>query len=202
MNIFILRVQGKYFPPDDMSNDLIIIEAIRRSTMTTRKHPSMLFLLVVMLLLVGTSTTIGLAFSTTTRSSTTNSSHRYSHFHFGSNRHSHGFRNIFTPSTTGSYGSIKSSSPSAMHQTNNNSDLDGTTRGIPILIAALLVCIWSFSIPPEFRRAHICMTDQCVPIENRKYCHDCKTMKELKEGIQQYYANGGGVQFDFSIEEK
>jgi hypothetical protein len=97
---------------------------------------------------------------------------------------------------------IATDSTIALQQSFKNDDMDGTTRGIPILAASLLVCAWSFSIPPEFRRSHICMTDRCVPTENRKYCHDCKTVSELKEGITKYYASGGGVHFDFSIEEK
>lgn len=97
---------------------------------------------------------------------------------------------------------ISTDSTSALQQSFKNDEMDGTTRGIPILVASLLLCVWSFSIPPEFRRSHICMTDRCVPAENRRYCHDCKTVSELKEGITKYYASGGGVHFDFSIEEK
>ena len=80
-----------------------------------------------------------------------------------------------------------------------NSGIDGTTgRGPIILGLTLLVTIWIFTIPPEFRRAYICSTDSCVA--NRSACKDCQTIDELKEGIIAYYKNGGGIQFDFSID--
>ena len=35
--------------------------------------------------------------------------------------------------------------------------------------------------------------------ENRDKCYNCVTTSEWVDGIKEYYANGGGVQFDFSI---
>lgn len=43
-----------------------------------------------------------------------------------------------------------------------NKSVDGTGRGNVILALVGLIAIWIFSIPPEFRRAHICTTDGCV----------------------------------------
>lgn len=80
-----------------------------------------------------------------------------------------------------------------------SSDIDGTgVRGPIILSLALLIVVWIFSIPPEFRRAKICTLPVCV--ENRAACNDCQTTTELREGIIDYYRNGGGIKFDFSID--
>jgi hypothetical protein len=82
-----------------------------------------------------------------------------------------------------------------------SSEVDGTgARGQIIFSLALVGCIWLFSIPPEFRRAHICGSERCVA--NRAACSDCQTFEEIKDGISQYYKNGGGIQFDFSIDPK
>lgn len=80
-------------------------------------------------------------------------------------------------------------------------NIQGTgARGQIIFAIVLSFCIWLFSIPVEFRRAYICTSPRCVI--NRKGCNDCKTLGELREGVTDYYRNGGGVQFDFSIEKK
>lgn len=85
-----------------------------------------------------------------------------------------------------------------LRQARYDDDISGTKRGIPILAVVLLGCLWCFTIPPEFRRAHICPTPSCV--ESRESCYDCKTLSELRSGIQGYYKNGGGVVWDFSID--
>lgn len=77
---------------------------------------------------------------------------------------------------------------------------ESESRGNVLLGLALAVCIWAFSIPPELRREHFCFTDKCV--ENRSYCYDCVTFGEWYGQVKEYYANGGGVHFDFSIEKK
>lgn len=77
---------------------------------------------------------------------------------------------------------------------------ESESRGNILLGFALAVCIWAFSIPPELRREHFCFTDKCV--ENRSYCYDCVTFGEWYGQVKEYYANGGGVHFDFSIEKK
>ena len=85
-----------------------------------------------------------------------------------------------------------------------NSNVDGAGRGSVILAVVLVIVVWGFSIPTEFRRAHFCAglvagTDTpCT--QNRAACYDCVTFDEWKGGIVQYYKNGGGVKFDFTID--
>lgn len=73
-------------------------------------------------------------------------------------------------------------------------------RGAYLLSLALLLCVWSFSIPVELRRDHWCFTSQCA--SNRSACYDCITFGEWFEKVRDYYANGGGIRFDFTVEEK
>jgi hypothetical protein len=75
-------------------------------------------------------------------------------------------------------------------------EIYGIDRGIPILAFALLLSAWLFTIPPEFRRAHFCASDQCVQAR----CNNCMTVSEWGSGIQDYYRNGGGIEWDFSID--
>lgn len=77
---------------------------------------------------------------------------------------------------------------------------DSEKRGAFLLVLALLLCAWSFSIPVELRRDHWCFTSQCA--SNRSSCYDCITFGEWYQKVRDYYVNGGGIQFDFSIEEK
>ena len=82
---------------------------------------------------------------------------------------------------------------------NLNSAVDGSgwrLNGLGAL--SFLLCIWIFSLPPEFRRTHLCSSNVCV--ENRASCHDCLTFGEWKDKIGDYYKAGGGIQFDFSID--
>ena len=81
-----------------------------------------------------------------------------------------------------------------------SSQVDGTGRGKYILAFSLASCLWIFSIPTEFRRAIICPSDACA--EQRTLCNDCMTRDEWVGGIKEYYRNGGGVKFDFSIDPK
>ncbi|GAX24180.1 hypothetical protein FisN_4Lh269 [Fistulifera solaris] len=81
-----------------------------------------------------------------------------------------------------------------------NARYDGTAgRGLVLFGFVLFLCVWLFSIPPEFRRAYFC-SPACE--ENPIYCNDCVTPKEWVSGIVEYYQNGGGIQFDFSIDPK
>ncbi len=122
---------------------------------------------------------------------------------------------IHTRSTRQNQSSASKSTPAPTHisRTNNadttrlyNSQGDqrpdfqkeSEQRGLVILGFAFLLCVWSFSIPPEFRREHWCFTDNCV--ENRSTCYDCVTVSEFYNQIKDYYAGGGGVNFDFSVE--
>jgi hypothetical protein len=87
-----------------------------------------------------------------------------------------------------------------LFQSSNPNSVDGTGRGLYIFAAVLGACVWLFSIPPEFRRAHFCAIERCV--QNRAKCYDCVTFSEWKDGVSEYYENGGGVQFDFTVAEE
>ena len=78
----------------------------------------------------------------------------------------------------------------------DTSKVDGTKGGAYFMAIVLLANVWLFTIPTEFRRAHI------YPEGNSNLYSDPKAMtgKEWASGIAHYYANGGGVVFDFSIE--
>ena len=84
------------------------------------------------------------------------------------------------------------SSTSSLHMANT----DGTREGAYILGFVLVICVWLFSIPVEFRRARICTEEEYQSNPQK----DCVTFDLWKSGIVEYYSNGGGVQFDFSIE--
>lgn len=50
-------------------------------------------------------------------------------------------------------------------------DVYGTGRGVVLQAAVLLFCVWLFSVPPEFRRAHFCFgVETCLT--NRAKCYD------------------------------
>jgi hypothetical protein len=76
----------------------------------------------------------------------------------------------------------------------------GTERGSVLMAIVMAFCIWTFSIPPSFRRAHICYTPPCV--EQRSACSDCVTGEEWISDVVDYYKGGGGIQWDFSIDPK
>jgi hypothetical protein len=77
---------------------------------------------------------------------------------------------------------------------------DSERRGVFLLSFVLLLCAWSFSIPVELRRDHWCFTSQCA--SNRSACYDCITFEEWYGKVREYYSNGGGIHFDFSVEKK
>jgi hypothetical protein len=89
---------------------------------------------------------------------------------------------------------------------NNNNDNDnnkkkdedplGLARGAVLLGVVALANLWSFSIPPDYRRAKLCSQEQVVLYPKSK----CMTGSMWWGGVMNYYRNGGGVQFDFSIE--
>eukprot|EP00568_Trieres_chinensis_P004048 CAMPEP_0183292988 /NCGR_PEP_ID=MMETSP0160_2-20130417/1851_1 /TAXON_ID=2839 ORGANISM="Odontella Sinensis, Strain Grunow 1884" /NCGR_SAMPLE_ID=MMETSP0160_2 /ASSEMBLY_ACC=CAM_ASM_000250 /LENGTH=156 /DNA_ID=CAMNT_0025454039 /DNA_START=39 /DNA_END=509 /DNA_ORIENTATION=+ len=72
----------------------------------------------------------------------------------------------------------------------------GLRRGLYLFLIVGLINVWSFSIPPEFRRAQFCSAEQ---VELNPGSH-CITTEKWVEGIADYYKNGGGIHFDFSIE--
>jgi len=81
---------------------------------------------------------------------------------------------------------------------NEAADTGGIGRGKILLLLVLIVNVWMFSIPVEFRRARLCS------VEDTKLYPDkhCTTMDAWRTGVADYYANGGGIKFDFSIEGK
>jgi hypothetical protein len=76
---------------------------------------------------------------------------------------------------------------------------DGADRGRYLFALVFLICIWQFSIPPSFRRAKFC-PPSCV--QERSLCRTptCVTFGEWTSDIAQYYRDGGGIQWDFSID--
>ena len=77
---------------------------------------------------------------------------------------------------------------------------ESEARGNVIFALALVATLWSFSIPPQLRREHICPTKSCEL--NRVRCYDCVTKEEWLGQVSEYYKNGGGIHFDFSVEPK
>ena len=75
-------------------------------------------------------------------------------------------------------------------------------RGNILFAFSLLVCVWSFSIPPELRREHFCFSEKCRLDNTAPLCYDCITFSEWTGKVADYYKGGGGIKFDFSIEEK
>ncbi|KAI2513447.1 hypothetical protein MHU86_921 [Fragilaria crotonensis] len=81
-------------------------------------------------------------------------------------------------------------------QSQTPNEIYGIERGYPILAFFFLLSAWFFTIPPQFRRARFCASDICVQTR----CNDCVTVTEWVTGIQDYYRNGGGIKWDFSID--
>jgi len=78
------------------------------------------------------------------------------------------------------------------------SSVQGEGRGAILLGIVLLFNVWIFSIPPSFRRAYICSSPAC----EEQRCNDCVTLTEWTDGIKDYYQNGGGIQFDFTVAQE
>uniref|UniRef100_A0A7R9ZNG5 Uncharacterized protein n=1 Tax=Craspedostauros australis TaxID=1486917 RepID=A0A7R9ZNG5_9STRA len=97
-----------------------------------------------------------------------------------------------------------SASSTLLRQTNDKNENDdnmdtlGTQRGLYLLAIALVFNIWQFSIPVEFRRTRFCSEEQVVLYPDS----NCKTFNQWRSGILDYYKAGGGIQWDFSIEDK
>jgi hypothetical protein len=81
-----------------------------------------------------------------------------------------------------------------------NRAVDGSRRGGYIFALVVAFCVWQFTIPPKFRRAHFCSSEACV--QQRSSCSDCVTIQEWTSDIADYYRGGGGIQWDFSIDPK
>jgi hypothetical protein len=80
----------------------------------------------------------------------------------------------------------------------DDTDVDGL-RNAPVFFAAIvLLAVWLFSIPPDFRRARFCTEQQILDNPTSR----CTTVSEWSNGIAQYYKEGGNVKFDFSVEKE
>jgi hypothetical protein len=75
-------------------------------------------------------------------------------------------------------------------------------RGKYLFGIVFIFLIWSFSIPPELRRQHICFSQKCIEDNTGKLCYDCISFGQWAKNVSNYYEGGGGVNFDFSIEKK
>jgi len=76
--------------------------------------------------------------------------------------------------------------------------INGMGPGMYLFIIVLLINVWEFSIPVEYRRNKFCSAAQ---VEQQLDPH-CMTFQGWASGIADYYKGGGGIHFDFSIEEK
>jgi hypothetical protein len=74
------------------------------------------------------------------------------------------------------------------------SKTDGLEEGKAIFAIALVIAVWFFSIPTEFRRARLCSEADSAIYEQ------CLTPSQFATGVSEYYKNGGGIKFDFSID--
>ena len=106
---------------------------------------------------------------------------------------------VFKSQENYAWHSISSTTLSASND-NNESDSDptGLKRGFVLFPAVLLLATWLFTIPPEFRRARICTEQQIIEYPDK----NCMTSKGWISGVSEYYRNGGGIKFDFTIEDK
>eukprot|EP00980_Cylindrotheca_fusiformis_P007675 scaffold1609_cov91-Cylindrotheca_fusiformis.AAC.1 len=78
---------------------------------------------------------------------------------------------------------------------------DGTGRGLILQGIILGICIWLFTIPPEFRRAYFCPADiYCQEVGS--CTKECFTYGQWFQQVGDYYKNGGGIQWDFSIDPR
>ena len=56
----------------------------------------------------------------------------------------------------------KDSNPNSNHNNNSDVDVDGMQNAPYIFTFILLLCVWNFTIPTEFRRARICSEQQTI----------------------------------------
>lgn len=75
-------------------------------------------------------------------------------------------------------------------------DPTGLRRGAVLLPFTVLVAAWLFTIPVEFRRARFCTEEQVRLYPDSK----CVTPGNWVKGIQDYYQEGGGIEWDFTID--
>lgn len=78
----------------------------------------------------------------------------------------------------------------------NEPDPLGLKRGRILLPLVFGIGVWFFTVPPEFRRARFCTEEQVVANPDSK----CITMGDWVSNLKEYYSNGGGIQWDFSVD--
>ena len=108
-----------------------------------------------------------------------------------------------TTTTTITTNSKRKSAVSLCQQRSNNNNNQGdgdvlgiSGRGVALFLFVFVVNVWLFSIPPEFRRAKNCTAEQVLLYPDS----NCMTTEMWWGGVLDYYRNGGGIKFDFSIE--
>lgn len=67
-------------------------------------------------------------------------------------------------------------------------------QGKAILAMGCLLSAWIFTIPPSFRRHNFCTEADTI-----KYPEVCTTTSKFAADIKEYYANGGGIKWDFTV---
>lgn len=110
---------------------------------------------------------------------------------------------------------VQSSSGTQLFLANDNNNTlskkkvnDGTQgRGLILFGLVLALNVWMFSLPASFRRRNVCNDDvyQRIVVDSGVKPNDdryCITMEMWKQSIVDYYKNGGGVEFDLSIDPK
>ncbi len=113
-------------------------------------------------------------------------------------------------STNPSASSIRTKAPSSpsqslitLHAEKKDSLIaDYEERGKYLFAFVMAAIIWSFSIPPEIRRQHLCFSRNCRLDNTGKFCYDCISFGEYTNMVKEYYQGGGGIKFDFSIDKK
>jgi hypothetical protein len=82
---------------------------------------------------------------------------------------------------------------------------DGRSVGFVLLGMSLLLSAWLFTIPPSFRRAYLCPSDYFANsndgfAQQQEQRADCVPWGVWWSDVIEYYKNGGGVQWDFSVD--
>jgi hypothetical protein len=106
---------------------------------------------------------------------------------------------IYATSSTNLYLGKNVPDENSKNTNGSNIDVDGMETAPYLFTFILLLCVWNFTIPTEFRRARLCSEQQVIDYPNS----NCKTWSQYTNGIQEYYRNGGSwFQFDFSIDRE
>ena len=80
--------------------------------------------------------------------------------------------------------------PSKVQGQGGGTGLEGQT----LLLLGFLLSAWLFTIPPEFRRKNLCGEEDTI-----RRPDVCITPGQFASNVAEYYRNGGGIQWDFSV---